>query len=98
MITLLLVALLLQDPLEENLRRLSDKDPAVREAATVELMKTPLDQLEKIEARLKDADADVAARARRVMTAVLRGHVGLRPTRFELCPVAPLDVVASWAK
>ena len=98
MITLLLVALLFQDPLEDNLKRLSDKDPAVREAATLELTRTPLDKLEKIEGRLKDADADVAARARRVMTFVLKSHVRLRPARFELRPMAPLDVVKAWAK
>ena len=98
MLTIALAAALFfcQDPVEDNLQRLSDKDPTVREAATVELTKTPLDKLERIEKRLKDPDADVAARARRVISFVLKSTIDLRRTRFELRAVAPPEVMKKW--
>src|SRR5262245_571215 len=98
MLSVLLVCLLLQDPVETNLKLLSDKDPTVREAATVELTKTPVEKLSLIEKRLGDSDADVAARARRVMTYVLNANVGLRKARFELRPLAVPSVMQDWVK
>jgi len=99
MLSLLLAAFLAcQDPIEASLKLLSDKDPAVRDAATVELMKTPLDKLALVEKRLKDPDSDVAMRARKVMNYVLKENFGLRKARFELRPLAPLKVMEEWVK
>jgi len=99
MLSLLLTALLVcQDPVEASLKLLSDKDPAVRDAATADLMKTPLDKLALVEKRLKDPDPDVALRVRKVMGFVLKHNFGLRMTRFELRPMAPLKVMEDWIK
>ena len=93
----LAVALFLQDPtIDAHVKALSHEDIAVRDKATRELEKLPLEKLPDLEKHLKNSDAETAVRLRRVMAHVLASNLGSRKSRFEMRPVADQKTLDDW--
>jgi len=99
MISAVVLCLLLQDPLiDECVKALSHSQESVRRDAEERLRRTPFEKLTDLEPHLKNPDAGIRRVIESVMQGVIASQFGTRKNRFELRPVAPVDVMKAWIK
>lgn len=97
MILALVMCLFAQDsPIDECVKGLLHADPAVRRDSEERLRKSSFDDLPQLEKHLRHPEAKVRTVIGSAMHDAIAAQLGKRTARFELRPVAALDVMSEW--
>jgi hypothetical protein len=85
-----------QDP--SLIDKLRSNDLAERDAALVELKKTPIEKLDSLEKALDSDDAEVAGKVREAMAHVLKTALSRKLDNYELRATADAKTLKQWIK